>query len=101
MTELERKLKELGVLEQFEANLQRTSDALHELDGRSIINYAEFIRALYDVNPEAALGGAFKWDNTPEGPLFWRIVSELTTFDIEVLSPGLLHFCYSKYVSLN
>ena len=101
MTELERKLKKLGVLEQFEAHLQRTSDALHELDGRSIINYAEFIRALYDVDPEAALEGAFKWDNTPEGFIFWQTVSALATLEEEALSPELLHFYYSTYVSLN
>ena len=104
MTELEKKLEALGVLDKFEANLQKTSDLLQAISEPlepAEKTFAEFIKMLYEISPEDALDGAFKWDTSPEGPAFWQVVSVLAELDIDVLSPELLNFCYAKYVSLN
>ena len=103
MSELEEKLKVLGVLDKFEANLKKSSKMVQEtceglLEGQS---YAEFVKILREMSPGFAMGGAFRWDETPEGYIFWRIVSELVTYDIEMLSPELLRFTYTKYMALN
>lgn len=68
MTELEKKLAELGVLDKFEANLEKSNE-VHGFD-------ADFIAksmAREADNPSKLLG-AFSWNDTPEGFRFWMDV---------------------------
>ena len=105
MTELEEKLKALGVLDKFEANLEVSSKMVQEICGVASMpegkSYTDFIKMLCEINPKDAMGSAFRWDETPEGSIFWRIVAELVTYSIEMLSPELLRFTYTKYMALN
>ena len=103
MSELEEKLKVLGVLDKFEANLEKTSKIVQERreDLPEVLSFDEFIKMLCEISPKDAMGGAFRWSDTPEGPIFWRIVSELVEYDIEMLSPELLHICCAIYKTLN
>lgn len=105
MTELEKKLEALGVLDKFEANLEKSSDIIREITGVVSMpegqSYTDFIKMLCEVSPEHAIKGAFRWSNTPEGSIFWRIVSKLVEYDLEMLSPELLHFTYTKYLASN
>ena len=90
MTELEKKLKALGVLDKFEANLAEASSTMQETLPE-VLSLAELVKMMGEVSPEHAINGAFRWDETPEGLVFWYIVSELVEYDIEMLSPELLH----------
>ena len=105
MEKFKEKLKALGVLDKFEANLEKSSDIIRETCGLVSIpegqSYADFIKMLCEISPKEAMDGAFRWDETPEGPIFWRIVAELVKFDLEMLSPELLRFTYTKYMALN
>ena len=101
MTEFEKKLEALGVLDKFEANLEEASKMVQEkglLEGQG---HAEFVKMLCEISPGYAIGGAFRWSGTPEGIIFWKIVSELVEYDIEMLSPELLHICCAIYKTLN
>ena len=89
MTELEKKLEALGVLDKFEANLAKASTIQESLPEE--LSHAEFVKTMGEVSPELAIGGAFRWSDTPEGAIFWHIVSELVEYDIEMLSPELLY----------
>ena len=102
MTEFEKKLKVLGVLDKFEANLEEASKMVQEtgeglLEGQS---HAEFVKMLCEISPGYAISGAFRWSGTPEGFVFWRIVAELVTYSTEMLSPELLHVCCARYKAL-
>ena len=107
MTEFEKKLEALGVLDKFEANLEASSGFLMGLFkalDRNVSaknSFAEFVKMLYEVSPDDAMDGAFKWEDTPEGPKFWSTVRELVKFDLEMLSPELLHVCCINFASLN
>ena len=101
MTEFEKKLEALGVLDKFEANLEVSSKMVQEkglLEGQS---HAEFVKMLGEISPGYAISGAFRWSSTSEGIIFWKIVSELVEYDIEMLSPELLHICCARYKALN
>lgn len=105
MTEFEKKLEALGVLDKFEANLEVSSKMVQEICGVASMpegqSYTDFIKMLCEINPKDAVGSAFMWDETPEGHIFWRIVAVLVTYSIEMLSPELLRFTYTKYMALN
>ena len=101
MEKFKEKLKALGVLDKFEANLEEASKLVQEkglLEGQS---HAEFVKMLCEISPGYAISGAFRWSSTSEGVVFWRIVSELVEYDIEMLSPELLHICCDIYKALN
>lgn len=107
MAKFEKKLETLGVLDKFEANLEKSSGFLmgpfkalgHNVRAKN--DFAEFVKMLCEISPGYAMSGAFKWEDTPEGPAFWYIVSELVEYDIEMLSPELLHTCCVRYKALN
>ena len=65
MTEFKEKLAELGVLDKFEANLEKSNE-VHGFDADFI---AKSLASKTD-NPSKLLG-AFKWNDTPEGFQFW------------------------------
>ena len=90
MTELEKKLEALGVLDKFEANLTKAGSTIQEGLPEEL-SHAEFVKMMGEISPEHAINGAFRWSDTPEGIVFWHIVSELVEYDIEMLSPELLH----------
>ena len=101
MEKFKEKLKALGVLDKFEANLEKASSTVQEkglLEGQS---HAEFVEMLCEISPGYAMSGAFRWSDTPEGIIFWKIVSELVEYDIEMLSPKLLRICCARYKALN
>ena len=65
MEKFKERLAELGVLDKFEANLDKSNE-VHGFD-------ADFIAkdmASKTDNPSKLLG-AFKWNDTPEGFRFW------------------------------
>ena len=68
MTEFEKKLKALGVLDKFEANLEKSNE-VHGFD-------ADFIAKTMSskANNPSRLLGAFEWNDTPEGFRFWMDV---------------------------
>ena len=65
MTEFKEKLAELGVLDKFEANLEKSNE-VHGFD-------ADFIAKAMsrEANNPSRLLSAFKWNDTPEGFQFW------------------------------
>ena len=103
MTELEKKLEALDVLDKFKANLEKTSSAVREAHEGLLEEqtFEEFVKMLGEISPGYAMSGAFRWPDTPEGTIFWKIVSELVEYDIEMLSPELLHICCTRYEALN
>lgn len=65
MAEFEEKLAELGVLDKFEANFEKSK----EVHGFSADFIAKYMSSKAD-NPSKLLS-AFKWNDTPEGFMFW------------------------------
>ena len=68
MTEFEKKLEALGVLDKFEANLEKSN----EVHGFS----ADFVAKAMSrkANNPSRLLSAFTWNDTPEGFRFWMDV---------------------------
>ena len=75
MTELEKKLKALGVLDKFEANLENW-ERTHAPDEDEVYEWPDISTVQKDSDK---LMSAFGWAETPEGPVFWlEVYSKLT-----------------------
>ena len=64
MKTLKEKLKDLGVLEKFEANLRKSNEA-NGFDADFITKY------IGEADNASKLLDAFSWNDTPEGFAFW------------------------------
>ena len=74
MEKFKEKLAELGVLEKFEANLERSNE-VNGFDADSVIEYIS-------TRPGNArkLRCAFKWGLTPEGFNFWAAMYDILNY---------------------
>ena len=65
MKEFKEKLAELGVLKEFEANLEKSNE-VHGFDADFMAKHISS-----KANNPSKLLSAFKWNDTPEGFEFW------------------------------
>ncbi len=74
----EDELKKLGVLEQFEHNFRVQQVAKLGMP----IDMNVILMNIATKDFEDFVTGAFRWDETPEGGLFWKLVS-ITEVDMK------------------